>query len=636
MTMDAPREKVETLTAEERRDIASRLGPMLAGGGLLALSGVHAWLFPGESALTALVQALAALIVGVPMCWRGLQGFLARPTRDLSSQLVALAVVAAAAYGDFVTATLVPLFMEVGRLFEERSSRGARAAIEGIRRLHAQTAHRVREGKEEEIEPSKLVPGDEVLVRPGDVIPVDGKVLAGHSSVDQAPITGESVHVEVAPGSDVFSGSINLGGLLRIETLRTGGESVLGRVLSLLREVEGSKTPALRLLDRYAAVYLPIILAVAGATLLLTGQLERAIAVLVVACPSALFLSGPVAMVAAMSACTRLSVLIKSPRFLETVPEIDTLLFDKTGTITMGALSLEDIHPEEGGSEDETLRAAATCGFGSRHPVSRAMVDAARDRGVDFDEPDALEEVPGSGVVAHLGASTLRLGSAAWMRELGLPVGEGPTSVGTGAWVARDDRVLGYVALVDRPREEAHQALDATRRLGVTRHVLLTGDREEVAERIAAGLGFDEHVSEMLPQQKLDLVRAEQDKGRRVMMVGDGVNDALALSGSDVGVAVGSRINEVALGGADVALMSSDLTRLPLMIDIARLARRIIVQNLLIVLAFGLLMIGLASAGIVSPLVGAWLHNVDALLVILNSARLLHLHEGAGSPRNAD
>jgi heavy metal translocating P-type ATPase len=616
----------DALTASERRDIAVRLGPILAGAGLLGVGVIHGLVFPGQPDVTALIQASAAAVVGVPIAIKGVRGFLSRPAQDLSSQLVTLALLAAMAYGDFVTATLVPLFMELGRLFEERSSRGARAAIEGIRKLSARRATRVENGREVDVAPESLAAGDEVVVRPGEVVPVDGRVVAGHSSVDQAPITGESAYEDVGPGHRVFAGSINLQGLLRVETTRAGANSALGRVVELLREVEGAKTPALRAIDRLAGIYLPAILAVAGVTLFLTGELARAIAVLVVACPSALFLCGPVAMVATMTACTRLSMLVKSASFLEAVPRIKTLVFDKTGTVTVGQLGVESIRPAGPWSEDEVLAAAAACGHGSRHPVSRAALEEAEERGLAHEKPESVSEEAGAGVTARSAAGVLRLGRASWLRAAGLDVPEDGTRGTSGAWVARDDVVLGHLSLVDRPRESAGRALRATRELGVERLVLLTGDRRTVAERVAKELGFDDVVAEVLPEQKLDLVRAEQSRGAPVMMVGDGINDALALSGADVGIAIGARVNEVALGGADIAVMTSDLTRLPILIDVARMTRRIVLQNLLIVAAVALAMIVLASLGIISPLVGAILHNIDALFVVMNSSRLLRLY----------
>lgn len=616
-----PRDVEAPLTPDEQRSIAMQLGPLLLGVGMLGLGSLYALVVPDQADVAALIQAVAALVVATPILRRGLRGFMSSGPTNLTEQLVSLAVLASMAVGEFVTAGLVPLFLELGHLFEERSSRGAVAAIDGIRKLSSQRATRVQDGTEEEVEPDQLRSGDEVIVRPGQVIPVDGQVLTGFSSVDQAPITGESVHEDVEPGSSVFSGTVNLGGVLRIRAEGVGGQSVLGRVVETLRKVEQSKTPALRLIERYAGVYLPVVLSVAGVTLFLTGELGRAIAVLIVSCPCALVLAGPAAMIVSMTASTRRSILIKSASFLETVAEVDTLILDKTGTVTAGALSLDRVVPSDDATEQEVLRAAAACAHGSLHPVSRAIVRAAEEAQLEYTPAEASEEIPGKGV-RTAGSEACLLGRRQWLADEGVAVPDQAPTSGPGVWVARGQQVLGYLSLSDRPRAEARAALEQTRKLGIDRLVLLTGDREEVAREVAEELGFDAYVAEVLPEQKLEVVREEQAGGHKVMMVGDGVNDALALSGSDVGVAVGARVNEVALGGADVALLSEDLDRLPLMMRLAEKTRSVVVQNALIGTLFSVGMVTLASLGVITPLTGAVLHNAGALFVIANSSRL--------------
>lgn len=613
------------LTETEKKQIAFQLGPLLTGAGLLALGFVYSLLFPDQRTVSSAIQAAAAVIVSIPIFTQAIQGFVARPTKDLTEQLVALAILAAMASGDFVTATLVPLFLELGHLFEERSSRGARAAIEGIRKLRAHRATVLRDGSEREVSPDDVELGDVVVVRPGEVIPCDGEVESGYSSVDQAPITGESHYEDVSPGSTVFSGTVNLGGLLRLKTTGVGTQTVLGRVVELLKQVEESKTPVIRLLERYAGAYLPFVLAMSALTLYLTGELDRAITVLIVACPCALVLAGPAAMVASMTATTRQGILIKSSSFLESAAEVETLILDKTGTVTAGVLSVSQVCPAPGRTERDVLLAAARCGYGSLHPISRAVVREVESRGLEFSAPDDVREVPGEGVVGTSGETTWRLGRRTWLEGEDVAFGSWSDELdgsGPGAWVSEDGEAIGLLVLVDRPREDAIAALDEMRELGIDRLVLLTGDRQAEAAKVAAQLGFDDYVAEVLPEQKLDIVRREQERGP-VMMVGDGVNDALALSGADVGVAVGARINEVALGGADVALMTNDLERLPRMMRLAEQTRAVIIQNALLGTAFSVGMLGLASAGVVSPLVGALLHNGGSLFVIMNSSRLL-------------
>ncbi|QDU83895.1 putative copper-exporting P-type ATPase V [Planctomycetes bacterium Pla163] len=621
------------LTTSEKRRIGRQLGPLMFGTGLFALGALYAWLVPDQADVAAVLQAIGAVTVGLPIFREALEGFLARPTRNLTEQLVAIAVFAALVTGEFMVATLVPLFLELGHLFEERSSRGARAAIDGILALHARRAHRVRpgaaDGEElEEVDPEQLAVGDVVVVRPGEVIPCDGEVVGGRSSVDSSPITGESLYDSVQPGSRVYSGTINLDGLLSVRATTVGSASVLGRVVELLQSVESSKTPVLRLLDRFSGSYIPLVLAVAGIVLFATGEMNRAIAVLIVACPCGLVLAGPAAMVASMTAASRLRLLIKSSEFIETSADITTLVLDKTGTVTSGRLAVDALVPVAGVESERLLAAAGTCGQASLHPVSVAAVAAARARGLVLGGVDETREIPGSGVeVRATGGTRLRLGRRTWLEAAGVSFeGAGADDGGPGAWVAEGDRLLGFVALRDTPRSEARSALDLVRRLGIERIVLLTGDREGTAKVVADELGFDDYVAEVLPEQKLDIVRQEQARARgKVMMVGDGVNDALALSGADVGVALGARVNEVAVGGADVALMSGDLGRIPRMLHLADRTRATIVSNALLATGWGVAMVALASLGILAPAVAALLHNGGVLLVLVNSARLVRL-----------
>jgi len=619
------------LTESEKRHIARQLGPLMFGAGLYALGVLWAYLFSGQAEVGSVLQAIGAIVVGLPIFREALEGFLARPTRNLTEQLVAIAIVAALVTGEFMVATLVPLFLELGHMFEERSSRGARAAIDGILSLHARRARRRPKGGSdadalEEVDPHALEAGDLVVVLPGEVVPCDGVVVTGRSSVDSSPITGESLYVSVEPDTEVFSGTINLDGRLEVRATSVGSESVLGRVVELMQKVESSKTGVLRLLDRFAGSYIPLVLAIAGVVLFVTGDMNRAISVLIVACPCGLVLAGPAAMVAAMTAASKLRLLIKSSEFIETTADITTLVLDKTGTVTSGRLAVDALVPAEGVDANDLLAAAGACGQASLHPVSVAAVDAARARGLTLEAVEETREVPGEGVeVRTLGGATVCLGRRSWLEGRGVVFEAADHDHdGPGAWVARGDALLGFVALRDTPRAEAKEALELTRRLGIERTVLLTGDRRATAQVVADELGFDDFVAEVLPEQKLDVVREEQARSRgKVMMIGDGVNDALALSGADVGVALGARVNEVAVGGADVALMSGDLGRIPKMLHLADRTRSTIVLNALLATGWGVAMVGLASVGILGPSLAALIHNGGVLLVLVNSSRLV-------------
>ena len=464
------------------------------GIGLLGLGTLLVRLAPDQWQIGELCRALAAAVVGVPTLISGLRGVVTGDTRRATDQLVAIAVLAAAASGDFVTATLIPLFLEVGRLFEERSSLGARAAIDGIRALGARQAVRWRNGVEERVDPNSLLPGDEILVRPGERIAVDGTVLEGRAAVDQSAITGESLHEDVGPGSPVFAGTVALDGLLKIQVRGAGADTVLGRVVQLLADVERTSVPVLRLFERRAGVWLPLVLTVAATTLFFTENLSRAIAVLVVATPTALVVAGPAAVVAAMTVATRLRILIKSADFLERASDVDTLILDKTGTVTVGAPTVTQIQPSDGRiRERRCSRVAAACGFGSLHPVSRAVVAEALARGIVAHPPSDLAGKAGSrrGRHGRWSASHSRPSGAA-RRSLGVVPGARTTRTSRRCGSAYGGRCLGRLVLRDQPRSEARDALAAMRALGINRLVLLTGDRAAMAREVGEALGMDE------------------------------------------------------------------------------------------------------------------------------------------------
>ena len=618
------------LDSEERRRISQRLGAGLVGISLLGLGTLLVHLAPDQWQIGELCRGLAAAVVGIPTLISGVRGIVTGDTRRATDQLVAIAVLAAAATGSFATATLIPLFLELGRLFEERSSLGARAAIDGIRALGARQAVRWRNGVEDRVDPNSLVAGDVILVRPGERIAVDGTVLEGRAAVDQSAITGESLHEDVGPGSPVFAGTVAIDGLLKIQVREAGADTVLGRVVALLADVERASVPLLRLFERRAGVWLPLVVTVSATVLFFTEDLSRAIAVLVVATPTALVVAGPAAIVAAMTVATRLRILIKSADFLERASEIDTLILDKTGTVTVGAPAVTSIEPTEGESETSILAVAASCGFGSLHPVSRAVVAEALARGIVPEPPRDLQERPGLGVVAVVDGRRAVLGRRALLDDLGIPVELEDDGDVSQVWVAHGARCLGRFMLRDRPRVEAREALVAMRALGINRLVLLTGDRAAAAREVGAALGMDEVVAEVLPAQKLEVVRAEQAAGRTVMMVGDGVNDAPALGGADVGVAIGAELNEVALGGADVALLGTDLGRLPRLIGLADTTRRIIGQNVWLAFGLSVVLIVLAARGVLDPLTGALTQSAAVLVIVANSARILRFAGAAG------
>lgn len=602
-----------------------RLGLALAGAGLLGVARIYRALAPEQIEVAALAEAVAALMVGIPIIYLGIVGLLRGGRAFVAEQLVALVVLAAVAQGDFVAATLVPLFLLLGHVFEERSILGARRAIAGLADLTSAKATVVEGSATRVVDADSLKPGDMILVRPGEAFPADGTVTSGVSAVDQSPVTGESVPQDVEVGSETFAGSINLSGALRVEVTRVGEDTALGKVSKLLEEASLSKPPVVQMMQKYASLYLPAVLSIALGVLLLTRSIDRAISVLIISCPCAFVLAGPAAIVASMAVASRHGILIKGARFLERMAEVDSLILDKTGTVTLGQLAVTNLSPSPGISTDQLLQAAITGSSESRHPVSVAIAEAARSRGFEPDGLESTTEFPGKGIEAVSDNGTIRLGRKSWFEELGLPV---PSDVSSDysrsvTWVAAGDLILGAVLLSDRPRPEVMSALSQLRTLGIARVSMVTGDRKAVAAPLADSLNLNHVQWELLPEDKLRVVTREREEGHTVMVVGDGVNDALALAAGDVGVAMGAAGCQIAIESSDVALMHNDLRALATAVDLSRHTRRTINWNVVIGAGYSIFMLSLAVSGLVSPVAAAALHNLGSVFVLVNSARLL-------------
>ena len=624
------------MTRGERIRLGLRIGTAMAAAVLLASATVVDAFFPIEQEpISACLKAVAAILVLLPILREAGQGLLTGSTDAYSAQLVAIASLAAFAVGDFVTAAIIPIILSVAFFLEERSVLGAQAAIEGLKSLQARKARRLDDaGTEHEIDTDALLPGDRVVVRPGEIVPADGEVTEGFSAIDQSTITGESTPEDVGPGAKLFAGTVNHNGLLQIKVTNAGNTSTLGKILGLLHEAEQSKTEVLRLIEGYAKYFVLGVLLIAGISLFLSRDVSRAIAVLVVGCPGPFILAGPAAMVAALAAATRKGILIKNAKFLEGLTEVDAVIFDKTGTVTLGQLTVVGVETHQS-SESELLAAATTCASVSQHPVSRAILSFAQDDLPVVAEKINAHELPGRGVTVDTEQGQILLGRRTWLGEAGFDLPDEPDHAGPIVWVAiregSQTRCLGCILLADEARTDAKQLIDDLRQMGVLRTTLLTGDRQAVADKIAAEVGLDHVVAEVLPGHKREVVRAERAAGYRVMVVGDGVNDAPALAESDIGVAMGAAGAEIALHSADVVLMTERLDRLPYAVDLARRTRSTIHRNVIVGVGLTAVMLGLASAGVISPIAGAVVQNVGELFVILNSAALLRDRQNATS-----
>ncbi len=453
-------------------------------------------------------------------------------------------------------------------------------------------------------------------------------IRTGCSSLDTASVTGESLPVEVRPGDTVLAGTTNCWGRLEIEITRTGQETVLGKVVALMRQAERAKPPVTRLLERYAGRYLVLVLALAAGSWFASHDVTVMMAVLVASCPCALVLAAPATSVAALAVAARHGILIKGTAFLEELAGVDSLILDKTGTVTHGELSLTGVLPAPGVAEVDLLALAAGMGSASSHPVSRAAAAAvavgARAGVVE------MVETGGLGLTARSRGLAVAFGRAEFLCAQGIEVGAPPEHDGPVAGVGCDGAFLGWLLFADRARAEAREALDDLRGLGLDRQLLLTGDRRRVAEAIAQALGIAEMACEVLPEQKLERVLAEIRAGFRPLVVGDGVNDSLALKAGAVGVAMGANGSDVALASADLVLISGDLRRLGTCIRLSRRCQRTIAVNVVLGLGWtGAVMAGAAFGwfGAEAALVAAVLHNIGTLAVILNAGRLLGFEE---------
>ncbi|MBM3829903.1 MAG: cadmium-translocating P-type ATPase [Verrucomicrobia bacterium] len=603
---------------------------LTAFGLLLVVNAYFAEWFLHNFRIASGSAMIGALILGWPI--------VSTSIRDLRrgqlgiNELVSLAVVAAFATGDYKTAGLVAFFMLVGEIIESRTAAGARASIESLVRLTPSKARRITPAGLEEVPASELRAGDMLRVRPGDNIPADGVITDGASTVNQANITGESLPAEKKSGDDVFAGTINLTGVLDLRVTHAGQDTTLGRVRDLILAAEQTKLPIMRLMDQYMSFYTPLVLVMAALVWAFTSDLTRVISVLVVACPCAFILATPTAMVAAISAAARLGVLIKNIADLELAARINAFIFDKTGTLTTGQLSVARLAPVNGLSAAELLRLTIGAEQFSNHPTARAVARLAQEAGVPAPTATEFREAAGRGVEARVDGVRVLVGRAAWLREHGVPETALTADLGEAEghsllFVARDGALAGWLALRDETRSESATALRELTAAGVRRIAMVSGDRQPVAARVAKEVGCPEVAAECLPQDKVSYVRALKAKGYRVAVVGDGVNDAPALAAGDLGIAMGAAGSEVAIHSATIALMNSDLRRLPFLIELSRGARRVINQNLLIGVVFILGGLVMAGLGYLNPIIAAILHNAGSLLVVFNSARLVRLGE---------
>lgn len=596
-------------------------GAIVANPGLM----LHDEVSPGNGEFIY----LAAALVGSSYIWySALCGI--RRKQFTSDIPVSLATIAAIAIGQYPAAAVVAVLMLVGDLLEDYVAARADNAMEALAALLPDRVTVRRGGRDTTVPLEEVAAGDLVLVRSGERVPVDGTVVAGTASVNQATITGESVPVTKTCGDTVYAGTFNDCGAVEIRTEKTGDRTLIGRIRDLIAESKSQKPHVERMLDRYARLYTPAALLFGALVWLWSGDILRTITMLIVFCPCAIVLATPAALVASIGNAARHGNLVKSGLVIELMTTVDTVVFDKTGTLTIGKPVLAGVCPLGGCDPDELVRLAARAEKFSEHPLGRAVTGEALRRNLSVPDPDSFTVLPGRGVTAVIDSRPVVLGNETLMAEQGIAIPEEAAAVAAGAaqsartaaFLAVDGTVTGVFAFEDAPRENAAEIVTQLTAQGI-RCVMVTGDQEGAAFAAAKTLGITEAHANVLPHEKVDIVRSLQAAGRRVVFVGDGVNDGPALAAADVGIAMGLSGTDVAIETADIALLSDDLTALPYLHSLSKKALTTIRHNLIFSVGVLVVAVVLTVHGILTPVTGALVHELSSLPVIANAVLLI-------------
>lgn len=591
---------------------------------LLAAGLIYTYLLGNPyPAVPNLLYFLGFLIEGVPVIWTGMKGLFSKNLTNAMELLVGIAIIACVFTQQLILALLIPLILNIVHMLEERSIMGGREVIDNLIKMQQHTAIVLENGKEMEVDVKDLKIGQKLLVRPGMGIPIDGVVVSGSSNIDQKSLTGEPHPVTVKAGDPVYAGTVNLDGSLTMEVKKEHENTTFSKILQLLEQSEGIRLPESRIIDRFLAYYIPFVLVVAAVVALINADISQAIAVLVVSCPCGQMLVSSAPMIAALASATKRGVLIKNAKFIEELSQIDTVVFDKTGTVTKGELTLTAVVPWGNSMpKDKLLELTASLAGGSNHPVSRAVIRGMKN---PPDAKFAVKEIPGGGIEAETPEGMLRFGRKEWLEKLGISIEKSfpENADGSVSYVARGNSLLGCLCFNDTPRENAGESIRQLRQLGVQKTVMLTGDREEPAKKIQQALEIDQVYARLLPQDKLTKLK-ELSKGKHnVLAIGDGINDALILQEASVGIAMGATGSDVAIESADIALMNNNLMNIPFVVELSGRTRSVIYQNLALSIGISVTMIALSAFGVISALAGSVLHNLGAFVVLMNSSRIL-------------
>lgn len=546
-------------------------------------------------------------------------------SRISSALLISIAMVAAIAIGDLFAAGEVAFIMAIGEILEDKTIERAK---KGLKKLISLTPVKARIlcGDDERIVLAKEIKvGDVLRVLPGETIPVDGKIISGETSVDQSVITGESIPVDKVTGDSIFCGTINMYGSVDVRAEKVGADSSLSKLVKMVQEAENKKAPMQRTADKWASILVPVALLIAVITYLITKDITRAVTVLVVFCPCALVLATPTAVMAAIGQATKQGIIIKSGEILEKMGKVNTIAFDKTGTITHGRLSVCDIEAKEGYTREQILGLAVSAELKSEHPLAKAIISYARSKNVELSEPDSFLMEPGRGVCITHGNDKIMCGNERYITDTDnelKPIIEDLHSEGKAVvLVSKNDEFIGIIALSDTIKQESVETVRKLSEMGIN-SVLLTGDSKSAANYIGKRVGIDGIYAELLPEEKVGIINKLQSENKVLCMIGDGVNDAPALKIADVGVAMGGMGSDIAVEASDIALIANDLSKIPYLKRLSDEAVKTIKFSITLSLLINFVAIILSFFGILTPTTGALVHNAGSCVVITIAAML--------------
>lgn len=572
------------------------------------------------------------IISGIPILYGALTALFCEKTIS-SELLVSTAIVASVAIGEIFAAGEIAFIMAIGEILEDITVNRAKKGISQLIKLSPQQGRKIikENGKTtEKIVPIEEIYKDDILrVLPGEMIPVDGKIIFGNSSVDQSIMTGESLPIDKTIGDEVFCGTVNCDGSIDIIATKIGEDSSLQKLIRMVKEAEENKAPMQRIVDKWAGWLVPAALIIAIAAYFITSDIIRAVTVLVVFCPCALALATPTSIMAAVGQAAKNGVLIKSGEALEKMGKVNCIVFDKTGTLTFGKLKISDIITTSSATENELLKLACSSEKRSEHPLGKAIVEHGKKQNVEFLEMEDFKMIPGKGIAAKIENNEIYCGNSRFLQEQGIILDENIESIlenlrkqgKVSILVGKNRECIGIIALSDTIRPTAKEMVVKLKNMG-TRVVLLTGDHKQTADYFAEEVGIENVYSELLPAEKVIYIKKLEEDGNKVCMIGDGVNDAPALKTADVGVSMASMGTDIAVEASDIALMGDNIEKIPYLKKLSTATIKTIKFNITASMVINLAAIILSVMGLLNPITGALVHNVGSVLVVLNAALL--------------